>query len=74
MFDFDAVLFPDLWRNGTNMKDFKTYLRYYISDTDRCGCSFDLKVGIAAWSLVSFQPCPAVQACRRNRPVISEPV
>jgi endonuclease/exonuclease/phosphatase family metal-dependent hydrolase len=32
VFDFDAVIFPDLWRDGTNMKDFKTYLRYYISD------------------------------------------
>jgi hypothetical protein len=32
VFDFDAVIFPDLWKSGTNMKDFKTYLRYYISD------------------------------------------
>lgn len=32
VFDFDAVIFPELWRSGTNMSDFKTYLRYYISD------------------------------------------
>lgn len=32
VFDFDAVIFPDLWRNGANIKDFKAYLRYYISD------------------------------------------
>ena len=32
VFDFDAVIFPDLWRNGTNAKDFKAYLRYYLSD------------------------------------------
>lgn len=32
VFDFDAVIFPDLWQNGINTKNFKAYLRYYISD------------------------------------------
>lgn len=32
VFDFDAVLFPALWKDGSNAKNFKTYLRYYISD------------------------------------------
>jgi hypothetical protein len=32
VFDFDAVLFPDLWKGGANAKSFKTYLRYYMSD------------------------------------------
>jgi endonuclease/exonuclease/phosphatase family metal-dependent hydrolase len=32
VFDFDTVIFPDLWQDGTNKKDFRTYLRYYISD------------------------------------------
>lgn len=32
VFDFDAAIFPDLWKGGTNQKDFKTFLRYYISD------------------------------------------
>ena len=32
VFDFDAVIFPDLWKNGTNDKNYKAYLRYYISD------------------------------------------
>lgn len=32
VFDYDAVIFPELWQNGTNAKDFKKYLRYYISD------------------------------------------
>jgi endonuclease/exonuclease/phosphatase family metal-dependent hydrolase len=32
VFDYDAVIFPDLWQNGTNAGNFKAYLRYYISD------------------------------------------
>lgn len=32
VFDFDAVIFPDLWQNGANMKNYKAFLRYYISD------------------------------------------
>jgi len=32
VFDFDAVIFPELWQNGTNLKDYKAYLRYYLSD------------------------------------------
>ena len=32
VFDYDAVIFPDLWNNGANQKNFKAYLRYYISD------------------------------------------
>ena len=32
VFDFDAVLFPDLWSDGKNKKNFDAYLRYYISD------------------------------------------
>jgi len=32
VFDYDAVIFPDLWKNGTNLKNYKTYLRYYLSD------------------------------------------
>ena len=32
VFDYDTAIFPDLWREGTNEKDFRTYLRYYISD------------------------------------------
>lgn len=31
VFDFDDVIFPDLW-TGRGEKDFKAYLRYYISD------------------------------------------
>lgn len=32
VFDYDAVIFGDLWQNGANKKNFKAYLRYYISD------------------------------------------
>jgi hypothetical protein len=32
VFDYDKVLFPDLWQDGVNEKNFRTYLRYYISD------------------------------------------
>jgi endonuclease/exonuclease/phosphatase family metal-dependent hydrolase len=32
VFDYDAVIFPDLWKDGTNLKNYKAYLRYYISD------------------------------------------
>jgi endonuclease/exonuclease/phosphatase family metal-dependent hydrolase len=32
VFDYDGVIFPDLWQNGNNSKNFKAYLRYYISD------------------------------------------
>lgn len=32
VFDYDAVIFPGLWQNGTNLKNYKTYLRYYLSD------------------------------------------
>jgi endonuclease/exonuclease/phosphatase family metal-dependent hydrolase len=32
VFDFDNCLFPDLWQGGANQKNFKSYLRYYISD------------------------------------------
>jgi endonuclease/exonuclease/phosphatase family metal-dependent hydrolase len=32
VFDYDAVIFPDLWKDGTNKGNFKAYLRYYISD------------------------------------------
>jgi endonuclease/exonuclease/phosphatase family metal-dependent hydrolase len=32
VFDFDAVVFPDLWQGGANRKDFLAYLRYYLSD------------------------------------------
>ena len=32
VFDYDAVIFPDLWQNGSNAMNFKSYLRYYISD------------------------------------------
>lgn len=32
VFDYDAVIFPDLWENGTNAVNFIGYLRYYISD------------------------------------------
>jgi endonuclease/exonuclease/phosphatase family metal-dependent hydrolase len=32
VFDYDQVIFPALWQNGTNAKNFKAYLRYYISD------------------------------------------
>lgn len=31
VFDFDDVIFPDLW-SARGEKDFKAYLRYYISD------------------------------------------
>ncbi|MRH99459.1 hypothetical protein GH721_02840 [Kriegella sp. EG-1] len=30
VFDFDEVIFPELWQNS--ISDFKKYLRYYISD------------------------------------------
>lgn len=32
VFDFDTAIFPDLWNDGTNQKDFKAFLRYYVSD------------------------------------------
>lgn len=32
VFDFDAVVFPDLWNGGQGKKNFDTYVRYYISD------------------------------------------
>lgn len=32
VFDFDTVIFPDLWQGGNNKKNFKAYLRYYMSD------------------------------------------
>lgn len=32
VFDYDGVVFPDLWQEGRNAKDFQTYLRYYLSD------------------------------------------
>ena len=32
VFDFDTVVFPTLWQDGANGKDFKAYLRYYLSD------------------------------------------
>jgi endonuclease/exonuclease/phosphatase family metal-dependent hydrolase len=32
VFDYDAVIFPGLWKNGTNLKHYKAYLRYYLSD------------------------------------------
>ena len=31
IYDFDTVLFPDLWKNRAQ-KDFNAYMRYYISD------------------------------------------
>ncbi len=31
VFDFDSVIFPDLWKNESP-KNFRAYLRYYISD------------------------------------------
>lgn len=32
VFDYDKVLFPALWQDGVNEKNFRTFLRYYISD------------------------------------------
>lgn len=32
IFDFDGAIFPKLWKNGNNVKNFRAYLRYYISD------------------------------------------
>jgi len=32
VFDYDGVIFPDLWKDGNNKGNFKAYLRYYISD------------------------------------------
>ncbi len=32
VFDYDMVIFPDLWQNGKNKANFRAYLRYYISD------------------------------------------
>ena len=32
VFDYDTVIFSDLWKDGTNLKDFRAYLRYYMSD------------------------------------------
>jgi endonuclease/exonuclease/phosphatase family metal-dependent hydrolase len=32
VYDYDAVIFPDLWQDGKNTKNFNAYLRYYISD------------------------------------------
>jgi endonuclease/exonuclease/phosphatase family metal-dependent hydrolase len=32
VFDFDTALFPDLWQDGKNKTNFKSYIRYYLSD------------------------------------------
>jgi endonuclease/exonuclease/phosphatase family metal-dependent hydrolase len=32
VFDYDTAVFPALWQNGANKTNFRTYLRYYISD------------------------------------------
>ena len=32
VFDYDAVIFPELWEDGNNKKNYRAYLRYYISD------------------------------------------
>lgn len=32
VFDFDTCVFPDLWQGGANKKNFKAYVRYYLSD------------------------------------------
>jgi len=32
VYDFDTVVFPDLWQDGANRKNFLAYLRYYLSD------------------------------------------
>lgn len=32
IFDFDQVVFPDLWNGGTGKKNFNTYVKYYLSD------------------------------------------
>jgi endonuclease/exonuclease/phosphatase family metal-dependent hydrolase len=32
VFDYDQVVFPDLWQNGANKKNFYAYCRYYLSD------------------------------------------
>ena len=32
VFDYDTIIFPDLWQAGKNKKNFNAYLRYYISD------------------------------------------
>lgn len=32
VFDFDKVVFPDLWNNGKGKKKFTSYIKYYLSD------------------------------------------
>lgn len=32
VFDYDTAIFPELWQSGENKKNFRAYLRYYISD------------------------------------------
>lgn len=32
VFDYDKVIFSALWQDGKNQKNFRAYLRYYISD------------------------------------------
>lgn len=32
IFDFDKVVFPDLWNGGAGKSKFNAYLRYYLSD------------------------------------------
>jgi endonuclease/exonuclease/phosphatase family metal-dependent hydrolase len=32
VYDYDTVIFPELWQAGKNVKNFNAYLRYYISD------------------------------------------
>jgi endonuclease/exonuclease/phosphatase family metal-dependent hydrolase len=32
IFDYDGAIFPALWQNGANKKNFNAYLKYYISD------------------------------------------
>ncbi|WP_308993640.1 hypothetical protein QLS71_007690 [Mariniflexile litorale] len=40
VFDFDAVLFPDLWQSSVS--NFKKYLKYYISDHRPMWIQFEL--------------------------------
>jgi hypothetical protein len=32
VFDFDKMVFPDLWNGGQEKKNFNIYVKYYISD------------------------------------------
>ncbi len=45
VFDYDKVIFPELWQDGNNRKNFNAYLRYYISDHRPMWVELPIKTG-----------------------------